>query len=124
MLLQRPEKYGKNKSTIKDIRAVFSPRTYSQFSLAWKTYFQELRSIDAAKKTFMKNNCFDIERVYFELDRPRKGYFDRSDLKVYMMENGVRLGKVHENEIDLLISFFDRTGTGQVKFDNFVDEFL
>lgn len=29
MLLQRPEKYGKNKSTIKDIRAVFSPRTFS-----------------------------------------------------------------------------------------------
>lgn len=72
----------------------------------------------------MRNNCYDIERVYFELDKPRKGYFDRSDLKVYMMENGVKLGTIHEFEIDLLISFFDRSGSGQVKFDQFVDEFM
>ena len=72
----------------------------------------------------MKNNCFDIERIYFSLDEPRKGFFDRNDLKVYMMQNGVRLGTVHEHEIDLIMSYFDRSGNGRVKFDQFTDEFL
>ena len=63
--------------------------------------------MDKAKKTFMKNNCYDIERVYFELDKSRKGHFNRSDLKIYMMENGVRLGKMHEEEIDLIMNYFD-----------------
>lgn len=37
----------------------------------------------------MKNNCYDIERVYFELDKARKGHFNRFDLKMYMIENKV-----------------------------------
>jgi hypothetical protein len=35
----------------------------------------------------MKNNCFDIEKVYFQLDKTRKGYFDRYDFKIYLIEN-------------------------------------
>jgi len=72
----------------------------------------------------MKNNCYDIERVYFELDRTRKGYFDRHDLKIYMMTNGVKLGLMHEQEIDLIMNYYDRRQIGRVKFDEFVDEFV
>ena len=71
----------------------------------------------------MKNNCYDIEGVYFSLDKARKGHFNRFDLKMYMIDNGVRLGTIHESEIDLLMNFFDRSNNGQIKFNDFVDEF-
>jgi len=48
ILLQRPQKLGKNKE-IQDLRDIFGPRTYAQFSLAWKTFFAELRAIELAK---------------------------------------------------------------------------
>ena len=48
MLLQRPQKLGKNKE-IQDLRDIFGPRTYAQFTLAWKTFFAELRAIELAK---------------------------------------------------------------------------
>jgi Ca2+-binding EF-hand superfamily protein len=72
----------------------------------------------------MQNNCWDIERVYFELDKTRRGYFDRNDMKVYMLENGVKLHAGHEHEIDLVMNYFDRRQLGRVTFDEFVDEFM
>ena len=55
----------------------------------------------------MKNNCFDIERVYFQLDSMRKGYFDRYDLKLFLIENKEKFGTIIEDEIDFIMSFFD-----------------
>ena len=71
----------------------------------------------------MKNNCYDIERVYFSMDQARKGHFNRFDLKLYLVEQGTRMATLHEHELDLLMSFFDRSGQGRVKFEEFVSEF-
>lgn len=122
-LLQRTQKYEKL-DQIKDLKDVFNARTYAQYSLTWKTFFQELRQINKARHKFMRNNCFDIERVYFQLDQGRKGFFDRFDFKVYLMENQSLFGGVHEDEVDMLMSFFDRTGQGRVQFDDFVGQFI
>lgn len=67
----------------------------------------------------MKNNCFDIEKVYFQLDTTRKGYFDRYDFKLYLIENKDQFGNINEDEIDMVMSFFDRQGLGRVMFDDF-----
>ena len=72
----------------------------------------------------MKNNCFDIERVYFQLDSSRKGFFDRYDLKLFLIENKDKFGQIIEDEIDMLMSFFDRKGLGRVLFDDFVSQFV
>lgn len=84
----------------------------------------ELKTIEKAKQAFMKNNCYDIERVYFELDFSRKGFFNRSDLKVYMMQNGVKLQPAHEVELDLLMNYFDRRQQGRVTFEEFTEMFI
>ena len=68
----------------------------------------------------MKNNCYDCERIYFQLDVNRKGFFDRCDFKLYLLENGANFGPVHDDEMDMLMSFFDRTGRGRIQFDDFV----
>jgi len=109
---------------ITDLKEVFHARTFAQYSLTWKTFFQELRQIDTQRKQFMRNNCFDIERVYFSLDQGRKGFFDRFDFKVYLMENQSAFGAIREDEMDMLMSYFDRTGQGRVQFDDFVSQFV
>lgn len=118
-MLQRHKKID-DVLNITDLRTVFKPRTFAQISLTWKTYFQELRQIENAKKVFMKNNCFDIERVYFQLDSMRKGYFDRYDLKLFLIENKEKFGTIIEDEIDFIMSFFDLQGLSRVVFDDFV----
>lgn len=65
----------------------------------------------------MKNNCYDIEAVYFQLDQSRKGFFDRYDLRVFVLENG---GSFTEEELNLMMSFFDRSALGMVRFDDFI----
>lgn len=67
----------------------------------------------------MKNNCFDIEKVYFQMDTTRKGYFDRYDFKLYLIENKNQFGNINEEEIDMIMSYFDRQGLGRVMFDDF-----
>ena len=84
-LLMRAKKF-ETTSDIADMKQVFHARTFAQYSLTWKQYFQELRQIEMSKKAFMRNNCYDIERVYFSLDQARKGFFDRFDMKVYLYE--------------------------------------
>ena len=71
----------------------------------------------------MKNNCYDIERVYFSMDQARKGFIDRFDLKLYLVEHGTRMATIHEHEIDLIMNFFDRSGQGRVHFEDFAGEF-
>ena len=64
----------------------------------------------------MKNNCYDIESIYFKLDQSRKGFFDRYDLRVFILENG---GQFTDEELNLVMSFFDKSAAGMVRFDEF-----
>ena len=57
------------------------------------------------------------------MDQARKGYFDRFDLKLYLVEHGTRINTIHDNEIDLLMYFFDRSGQGHVMFEEFSTAF-
>lgn len=84
----------------------------------------ELRNIELSKQTFMRNNCYDIERVYFELDQARKGYFCLNDLKIYMMQNGVKVQPKHTSDLNLLMNYFDRRSVGRVSFEDFTDVFI
>lgn len=122
-LLQRAQKF-ENVEQIQDLKQVFNPRTYAQYSLTWKTFFQQLRQIKIAIDTFMKNNCYDCERIYFQLDQSRKGFFDRFDFKLYLIENQSLFGPLHDDEMDMMMSYFDRTGQGRVQFDDFVSQFI
>lgn len=106
------------------IKDAFKNQTYAQYTQTWQTYFTELRSLDKAKNSFMKNNCFDIECIYFQLDLARKGFFTRSDLKVFMMQNGVKLQPAHDKQFDLLMNYFDRRQCGRVSFEEFTDLFV
>ena len=52
------------------------------------------------------------------MDQSRKGFFDRYDLRVFVLENG---GNFTEEELNLLMSFFDKSAAGMVRFDDFTD---
>lgn len=110
----------KRVDSIRHIREVFGMRTFAQFSLTWKAIFQELRQIEAYKKEFMYNNCYDIERIYFAMDQARKGSIDRFDIKLYLVEKGHSgADRFSEEDIDYIMSYFDK-GIGRILFDDFV----
>jgi hypothetical protein len=111
--------------SIRHIKEVFNMRTFAQFSLTWKTMFQELRQIEAQKKEFMYNNCYDIERIYFAMDLARKGSIDRFDVKLYLTEQGFSgVDRFSEDDIDYIMAYFDSKGMGRIMFDDFVNAFI
>lgn len=111
-LLQR-EPRTRASNYVPDAKQVFYPTTNAQFTLAWKTYFQELRKIEALKKKLIRHLSYNGEDIYFNISGEKRLYFDKHDLKVFMMQRGVRLGKDHDFEIDLMIQFFFKHKKGK-----------
>lgn len=77
----------------------------------------------------MNSNCYDIESVYFEMDKPRKGYVDRFDFKIFMMNNSTgsqepRFGVINEEDLDYIMFYFDSKSNGRIEFKDFVQFFM
>ena len=118
--LNKPHRLAFNKS-IKYVTDIFEATTFAQFSSAWRTYFNELNVIENVIRAFMKANDYKIEKVFFEMDQARKGYFDKYDLKTYLVENGTDIKTLRDQEIRLIMNFFDVSGEGRVKLDDFAN---
>ena len=69
----------------------------------------------------MKSNCYDIESVYFEMDKARKGYVDRFDFKLFIINNSAsgqepRFGVINEEDLDYIMYYFDSKSNGRIEF--------
>ena len=78
-----------------------------------------IRDVQDKKRVFGKANCFDFERIFFELDKNRKGYFEKEDLKEYLEKNSY-LFKISDQDIGMLFTFFDRKEEGQIRLDDVI----
>lgn len=77
----------------------------------------------------MNSNCYDIESVYFEMDKARKGYVDRSDFKLFMINNSAsnqepRFGIINEEDLNYIMFYFDSKSNGRIEFKDFVQLFM
>jgi hypothetical protein len=67
------------------MRLVFKNLTIVKYGLFWKTLLCLLNDIEEKKKQFGKANCYDFERIFFEMDKHRKGYFEKQEVTLSSM---------------------------------------
>lgn len=67
----------------KHIRQVFKTATIIKYGILFKTLMNLLREIEDKKKVFGQANCYDFERIFFDMDTYRKGFIEKENVRVF-----------------------------------------
>ena len=46
----------------------------------WRIILRQYLEIETKKKKFCQNNCFDAEKIFFDIDVKRRGYIDKDSV--------------------------------------------
>lgn len=60
----------------KKLGDLFDKKTLVQYMILWRILLRQLWEIETKKKQYCQANCYDAERIFFDIDTKRLGFVD------------------------------------------------
>ena len=72
---------AKNLKKDKKLSDLFDKKTLVQYMILWRIILRQMWEIESKKKQYCQANCYDAERIFFDIDSKRRGFIDLDSVR-------------------------------------------